>query len=82
MEALVRKKNGIEDKIKSIMYELDALGVGLKGKLVDEEGFPRNELDLYRIRELRNEHARLQTDHVALMKEIEAELPKYFANKK
>jgi 26S proteasome regulatory subunit N4 len=82
MEALVKKKDGIEAKIRLIINELDALGVGLKGKLVDDEGFPKSELDLYRIRELRNEHARLQTDHVALMKEIEAELPKYFANKK
>jgi 26S proteasome regulatory subunit N4 len=82
MEDLIKKKDRIEARIKSINDELDSLGVGLRGKLVDDQGYPRNDIDLYQVRELRNEHARLQTDHVALMKEIEAELPKYFATKK
>ena len=82
MKSLLGRKSDIEARIKSIVEELDALGVGLRGKLVDDQGFPRNDLDLFKIRELRNEHARLQTDHLALMKEIEAELSKHFAANK
>lgn len=78
MDQLLKRKDAIEGRVKSIVAELDEFGVGLGGKLVDGEGYPRNDIDVYRIRELRNEHARLQTDHKALMKEIEEELPKHF----
>lgn len=78
MDQLLKRKDLIESRVKAIAVELEELGIGLNGKLVDSEGYPRNDLDVYRIRELRNEHARLQTDHKTLMKEIEAELPKYF----
>ena len=44
---------------------------GVSGKLVDEEGFPRKDLDIFEIRKLRNRLAHLQTDHVNLMKRIE-----------
>ena len=44
---------------------------GISGKLTDEEGFPRADIDLLEIRRMRNRLACLQTDHVAIMKQIE-----------
>ena len=37
--------------------------VGLTGGLVDAEGFPRADVDVYAVRHRRHELARLQTDH-------------------
>lgn len=47
---------------------------GLRGNLVDEEGFPRNDIDVHAVRALRHERACLQTDHQQVMKEIETSL--------
>ena len=47
---------------------------GIKGKLVDDEGFPFANIDLFEIRKMRNRLAHLQTDHVNLMKTIESKL--------
>mmetsp|Transcript_16558 Transcript_16558/g.28169 ORF Transcript_16558/g.28169 Transcript_16558/m.28169 type:complete len:152 (+) Transcript_16558:119-574(+) len=44
---------------------------GLRTPLVDSEGFPRDDVDLFEARKLRNQHACLQTDHQNLMKELE-----------
>lgn len=47
---------------------------GVKGSLVDEEGFPRADIDLFEVRKFRNRLACLQTDHCTVMKKIEAGL--------
>ena len=47
---------------------------GLTEPLVDDQGFPRADVDLFEARKLRNRHACLQTDHKALMKQLEAQL--------
>ena len=47
---------------------------GLKNRLVDDEGFPRDDVDIFETRKLRNRHACLQTDYKTLMKEIENRL--------
>lgn len=49
-------------------------GPGLKTPLVDDEGFPRDDVDIFEVRKLRHRHAMLQTDHQKLMKELEAQL--------
>ena len=41
---------------------------GVKGSLVDAEGFPRADIDLFEVRKLRNRLACLQTDHCNIMK--------------
>lgn len=38
---------------------------------MDAEGFPRADLDLYSVKEKRHRLACLQTDHKALMKQVE-----------
>lgn len=44
---------------------------GVKGSLVDDDGFPLANVDLIEIRKLRNRLACLQTDHMEIMKKIE-----------
>lgn len=70
---LLARKDAIEAEIEAIAGELNSgeRPPGLKGSLLDAEGFPRADLDLYRVRQLRQRHAQLQTDHLHTMKEIE-----------
>lgn len=43
----------------------------MKGSLIDAEGFPRNDIDVYQVRQARQQIICMQNDHKALMKEIE-----------
>ena len=47
---------------------------GLKGPLIDNEGFPRADVDIVECRKLRHRHACLQTDYSRLMKDLENRL--------
>jgi len=49
-------------------------GVGLKGPLIDREGYPRSDIDIYAVRTARQKVLCLQNDHKALMKLIESKL--------
>jgi 26S proteasome non-ATPase regulatory subunit 9 len=75
LKELERQRQALEDEAAAIVSELDGLGVGLKDALVDAEGYPRADLDLYRVRSQRGRHASIRTDHKALMKRIEVLLP-------
>ena len=75
LKELERQRLALEDEAAAIVNELDGLGVGLKDALVDAEGYPRADLDLYRVRSQRGRHATIRTDHKALMKKIEVLLP-------
>ena len=75
LKELERQRLALEDEAAAIVSELDGLGVGLKDSLVDAEGYPRADLDLYRVRSQRGRHASIRTDHKALMKRIEVLLP-------
>ena len=75
LKELERQRLALEDEAAAIVSELDGLGVGLKDALVDAEGYPRADLDLYRVRSQRGRHATIRTDHKALMKKIEVLLP-------
>ncbi|CAF3600900.1 unnamed protein product, partial [Rotaria sp. Silwood2] len=48
--------------------------VGMTEELVDRDGYPRNDIDLVRVRQIRQRVICLQNDHKALMKQIEAGL--------
>lgn len=76
MEELTRKKDEIENEVNELMNFLDSCGpdVGISGKLVDSEGFPRSDVDIYAIRRARNRIAILNTDYSNVMKEIEEKL--------
>lgn len=74
--ALEEKRSGIEKELISITEILDAMNgsPGLKAPLVDREGFPRDDVDIFEVRKLRNRHALLVTDHKNMTKIIEQKL--------
>ncbi|CAL8254192.1 unnamed protein product [Boreogadus saida] len=51
---LIKKKDDIEEQIKAYYDVLDDQGVGEEGSLVDAEGFPRSDVNLYQIRTARH----------------------------
>ncbi|KAL3837488.1 hypothetical protein ACJMK2_022841 [Sinanodonta woodiana] len=81
MNELMKRRDEIEAEIKELGDVLESQGgVGMKGPLVDAEGFPRADIDVYSVRHARHHIIRLQNDHKALMKEIEEELYKIHAD--
>ncbi|XP_034397519.1 26S proteasome non-ATPase regulatory subunit 9 [Cyclopterus lumpus] len=79
---LVQQKDEIEEQIKAYYDVLEDQGVGVEGVLVDAEGFPRADVNVYQIRTARNSISCLQNDHKAIMEEIEEALHKLHAREK
>ena len=81
LQGAMSKRDAMEAEAEAIESELNSpgegglAGPGLSGPLVDAEGYPRADIDVYRARQLRGTHARLRTDHSLLMKRIETLLP-------
>ncbi|XP_065884577.1 26S proteasome non-ATPase regulatory subunit 9-like [Dysidea avara] len=74
-QELMDKKDGIEEEIKSLHEELENQGqVGTTGSLVDKDGYPRDDIDIYAVRMARNKVIRLQNDHKSIMKLIEEKI--------
>ena len=74
---LQAQRDALEIEADIIGQELNSTGdppVGLKGPLIDSEGFPRGDVDVHNIRIKRNRLAIINTDYRNLMKEIEVEL--------
>jgi len=78
------KRQALEIEAKTISDELtqpciDKDGkrtkpIGINTPLVDEEGYPRNDIDIYRARDLRKRLSEIQYDHKLIMKQIENKL--------
>ncbi|EAT33834.1 AAEL013890-PA [Aedes aegypti] len=68
---LVKQKDAIEQKIADQGKILEANRVGMHDPLVDDSGFPRNDIDVYQVRQARHQIICLQNDLKALMKQIE-----------
>merc|ERR1712047_9501 len=61
-----------EGEIKELMEVLNSQKeVGVEGPLIDTEGYPRSDIDVYTVRHARHQIVCLQNDHKAVMKEIE-----------
>ena len=60
LEDIRRRRDKIERNASSCVEALEEMGVGLRDPLVDEEGYPRSDVDLYTVRGLRHQHACLQ----------------------
>ena len=79
---LNRKRNSMEEEIDILVADLRSprgdnnFVCGLKGEgnLIDPQGFPRADIDIYEVRTKRHRYACLQTDHKAMMKTLEMEL--------
>jgi 26S proteasome non-ATPase regulatory subunit 9 len=69
---LIAQRDRIETEITELVNYLTGPGMpGLAESLIDEEGFPLPNLDLYRIRESRQRFNRLNNDYTDLMNKIE-----------
>lgn len=88
LKALDAQRKALETEAEAILSELNAIPIGggepigLKTPLVDDEGYPRSDIDIYRARHLRNRFHELQTDHKRVMAKVEDGLKKLsiFAN--
>lgn len=76
-ERLTEEQRTLEQEIAAIAEELTsgANPAGLRGALVDADGFPRADVDVYRVRHQRHAFAVKQNDHRAVMRRIEELLP-------
>ncbi|CAJ1406959.1 unnamed protein product [Effrenium voratum] len=80
---LDQEKNRLEADIKNLYDYLTEDGMpGISGPLVDEEGFPRGDIDLYAVRQARHKYAVAQTDHMEVMKKIEQAITAIHASTK
>jgi len=71
---LVRAKDALEAEMKELGAVLEGQGVGMEDALVDAEGFPRGDIDVYQVRHARSQIRTKGTDLKELMKRIEAGL--------
>eukprot|EP00520_Triparma_pacifica_P004280 CAMPEP_0118660616 /NCGR_PEP_ID=MMETSP0785-20121206/15792_1 /TAXON_ID=91992 /ORGANISM="Bolidomonas pacifica, Strain CCMP 1866" /LENGTH=264 /DNA_ID=CAMNT_0006553903 /DNA_START=127 /DNA_END=917 /DNA_ORIENTATION=+ len=76
LRSLDEQRKRFEEEALAITSELNSGDnpAGVSKSLVDGEGFPRGDIDIFRVRSLRNRLSVLQTDHKRVMKEIEAAL--------
>ncbi|XP_066587730.1 26S proteasome non-ATPase regulatory subunit 9 [Prorops nasuta] len=68
---LMKQKQNIENEINTLKAILDTNNVGMEEPLIDSEGYPRNDIDVYHIRHSRHKIICLTNDHKALMMKIE-----------
>ena len=67
----MKKKEEIEEELEGHINLLKALGVGMDQPLIDSEGFPRADIDLYQIRETRQMVIMLKNDAKNILSQIE-----------
>ncbi|XP_055603704.1 26S proteasome non-ATPase regulatory subunit 9-like [Uranotaenia lowii] len=76
---LMQHKENIERNINEQGQILRANKIGMDDPLVDGSGFPRNDIDVYQVRQARHRIICLQNDLKALMKQIESGLHRVHA---
>lgn len=85
LAALDVKRKALEMEADAIHAELTSKGpegqppMGIDTPLVDDDGYPRADIDCYRARTLRGRFNEIQTDHKNIMKDIEKGLAKVAA---
>ncbi|EFN82373.1 26S proteasome non-ATPase regulatory subunit 9 [Harpegnathos saltator] len=76
---LMKKKDEIESNLRALKEILDNNHVGMSESLVDSEGYPKQDIDVYQVRRTRHDIICLTNDHKALMTKIEEGLHKVHA---
>jgi 26S proteasome non-ATPase regulatory subunit 9 len=85
LNQLIAQRDALEIEADAIASELRSPGpngepaTGIKTPLVDVEGYPRGDIDIYNARLKRNRLGAINYDHKILMKRIEEELHKSHA---
>ncbi|KAJ1647395.1 putative 26S proteasome regulatory subunit [Coemansia erecta] len=73
-QALMKRRTELESEIRALELDLKSLGVNRTEPLVDKDGFPRADIDIVAIVEIRRSLNYKQNDLKSLMKEIEQSL--------
>ncbi|XP_011309988.1 26S proteasome non-ATPase regulatory subunit 9 [Fopius arisanus] len=76
---LMKEKDKIEAELAELKIILDKNHVGMDESLVDSEGYPRADIDVYEVRHARVKIIRLQNDHKAMMQRIETGLVEMYS---
>ncbi|KAK1938443.1 putative 26S proteasome non-ATPase regulatory subunit 9 [Babesia divergens] len=77
INVLIKKKEDIETEMEALISFLNSdecKNVGMKGALVDNEQFPRSDIDIYAVRDARHRVYCLQNDYKSVEAEIEKAL--------
>jgi len=74
---LMKARTEIDEQITALGGILESNHIGMTEPLVDNEGYPRNDIDVYQVRNARHRIICLQNDYKALTKQIEASLEAY-----
>ncbi|XP_011881654.1 PREDICTED: 26S proteasome non-ATPase regulatory subunit 9 [Vollenhovia emeryi] len=76
---LMKEKDRIESDLRALKEVLDSNHVGTDEPLVDSEGYPRQDIDVYQARHTRHKIICLTNDHKDLMRKIEEGLHRVHA---
>ncbi|XP_046402324.1 26S proteasome non-ATPase regulatory subunit 9 [Ischnura elegans] len=68
---LHEEKEKIENEIIQLNSVLSSNNIGMTEPLIDAQGYPRSDVDVYQVRHARHKIICLQNDHRALMQRIE-----------
>ncbi|XP_063231515.1 26S proteasome non-ATPase regulatory subunit 9 [Bacillus rossius redtenbacheri] len=68
---LMDRRSAIEREIDAMRQILQSNNIDMKEPLVDADGFPRQDIDVYQVRLARHRIICLMNDHKALMRQIE-----------
>ncbi|KAJ2495164.1 putative 26S proteasome regulatory subunit [Coemansia sp. RSA 2049] len=71
---LLKQKDALENEIRELELDLRSHGVTKTEALVDSEGFPRSDVDIGTVREIRRSLVYKQNDLKELMRQIEHSL--------
>ena len=82
LQALNVQRESLEQESLALVGELTAVNpenptappMGIDTPLVDAEGYPRNDIDVFHARALRQRLAQARTDHKQLMRQLESHL--------
>ncbi|KAL5240806.1 hypothetical protein ACI65C_008216 [Semiaphis heraclei] len=75
---MMNEKEKLEQQLKALGEVLESHRVDMDEPLVDDQDFPRNDIDVYQIRLLRGSIIRTRNDLKAIMDRIEKSLNAYF----
>jgi len=74
---LMKARKEIEEQIAAVGGILESNHIGMSEPLVDNEGYPRNDIDVFQVRHARHRIICLQNDFKAMNKQIESGLAAY-----
>mmetsp|Transcript_13861 Transcript_13861/g.20899 ORF Transcript_13861/g.20899 Transcript_13861/m.20899 type:complete len:268 (+) Transcript_13861:44-847(+) len=82
LKALEKQRGALETEIKDLLETIpkEFRDTKKKPRYVDDEGFPRPDIDIWSIAEVRKKVVMLQNDHIALMQQMEKLLMTVFQN--